>query len=248
MGPRSWLQFRRRWHHEAVGEVCSNCSARLRAHSHESLETWIATPLDEGWVSALRVEAQAGRPVVTEVRVYRPGGDVPNGGLKARLLGKIRLGQPLAEGLRALMDTRNDGEAVEYFEGHDESPVGSRYRDSVPNRRLPTFEEMFSVVPKRLGPIGLAAQTDHARASSWPDLALAELSANYLDFCHDPETASAPVRALATAYNLKRNHARQLLYRASERGILEGRVHGRSGGSLTDRAIALLSDGPKEEG
>lgn len=176
---------------------------------------WVMSFLRDGWISALRVEEQGGRPVVAELRIFYPQGqELPPGGLTARVRADVRTDSLLRQTLGDVlaMQTR----------------AGKRVGEYLP-------EDVSRASPR------LGATT----ARRWTDLELARLAADYLRLCRETR---APVQALAEQWGLNPGHARQLLFRAGDRFLLEGRVPGKAGGSLGERAKDLLAAERKREG
>jgi hypothetical protein len=105
--------------HPSPRPVSFRISARAGSGTRTIKNCWLETDLSGGWRVAYRLAAEAGHPVVSEVRVYpaerrAPAGwwsgeelgmeatTVPPGGLTATLLREVRLGAHLLEGKAAL--------------------------------------------------------------------------------------------------------------------------------------------------
>jgi hypothetical protein len=185
---------------------------------------WIEVTLPGGaWRLALRVATQAGRMVVSELRVLpledykgRPPGTwsgewrrphkvtVPPGGITARLLRRIRLGD-IGRHARAYMTSPSGWDAFGRLLGGE----------------LHT--------PRRPG---------RARRRAPDDISLAQIANSYRDV-----RQTAPRRvivALAAQLRLDEREVSQLVYRARKRGLLTSTKQGAAGGELTAKARRLL--------
>lgn len=75
------------------------------------------------------------------------------------------------------------------------------------------------------------------RRSGHDDRWYAALAAEYVTLC---ETSPRPVVELAKRHNLARDHMRDHLHQARERGLLVPGAKGKAGGELTDKTRTLL--------
>lgn len=202
-----------------VGRVSSDRPAwiRLEDDPDGTERVWVDAFIREGWVASLRIEEQGGRPVIAEVRIVYPMG-------KELPRGGLRA--------RVLHDVRLS------------EPLRLTLGELLTLRGKTTGRPMSDYFPDA---IVRAARSDHPAAGKWTDEELALFAADYIRIWRDPESARAPVQALARGWRIKSRHASQLLFKASERGLLVDRVHGKAGGVLSERAQQLLEAASKRE-
>jgi hypothetical protein len=195
------------------------------------------TPLGDEWVVAYRLFLRERRVVIGEVRVfpaekrtYEPGvwsahwlGDlapVPKGGLRGRLLRRVNLTVPiepmreLIRQLRLEATTRAGAtEAEEWLTGLFGAPVP---KDDRPQ-------------PTRRG------------RKPMPLLGLAELARDYeAELVNGNRT---PIKTLAAKRGMSTARVRGLIHQARQRpggALLTAGGQGKSGGTLTERAKAVL--------
>jgi hypothetical protein len=192
-------------------------------------EAWFEVDLDAHWRAAYRVLQQAGRPVIGEVRVFpieqdnegrQPGewsgafvglhAQVPAGGITARLLRRVRLG---------------DASGSHFVDGLKE---WERFLEHVPGaKRFFTSQGFRSTRPTR--------RRGGRRGWSLDDLLAA--SVFYVEI---GKSSPHPVAELAKQWKLKRTQARDLLQTARLKGLLTGGRQGRTSRTLTDHAKQLL--------
>jgi hypothetical protein len=82
-----------------------------------------------------------------------------------------------------------------------------------------------------------------ARAGARPDELYAAVAADYVGLIE--RGTRSPVAELAQRRNVKKSAMRDMIREARERGLLTYFEQGRPGGSLTDRARAILGRNPK---
>jgi hypothetical protein len=119
---------------------------------------------------------------------------------------------------------------------------GARFRgqfdlrqSGVPRREGSFFTDEALNAPQRVGRRGR------------PDRHYAALAKAYVDAVESG--AAAPVDAVArrVGKNWSHDRVRDALHRARQRGLLTKPPRGRAGGQLTDKALALLAEKPKEQ-
>lgn len=223
-------------------QLCEHCySASVTVNT-----AWLTTHLDDRWTAALRLAPQNGQAVVAEVRVYPTEPDqwlgewsgvlrgtnaeVPRGGLTARLLHGIRLGDLHDQGIETMgwlareierqrIALQRSGEEVSPPVFDPDGVLGSfgfrRPRGETPKRRRG---------PGRPGR---------------PPLECARIAKLYVAAC--ARGSRRPVVDVAEKLNRDTVQVRDILHRARTLGLLTGPVKdGEGGGTLTDRARALL--------
>lgn len=226
----------------------------------QSDQAWVEVPLDSEWTAAYRLADQRGTPVIAELRVFpRPPDDpsafpgpemarppgcwevdvlasgavVPKGGVSARLLRKVRVGEHYAfaaewrrrdrvvDELLALPDTEVTTTTL-----MPESEVQGllRTRGEVRDRRTAALDQ------------------DRGRVGrpSRPDAFYAQWAARYdrLMREHHPR----PVAALAGRHGIPRSQVRDHIRRARQLGLLTPALHqGQKAGTLTARGEELAA-------
>jgi hypothetical protein len=196
-------------------------------------EVWLEVPVARGWIAASRLVLQAGRLVVAEVRVFpdeatafrqERGGqwsgdvlgvrsDVPPGGLTARVLRAVRLGE----------HPRHVRDILRFLEekyGPDAFKAGGS-----------------------LAALGLVPDTERPRRRrevGRPDAFFAELAADYV---RRIERGSAkPNAEIATARGWDAKTITGWLHEARTRGLLTSPGYGRPGGRLTPYGERVLRE------
>lgn len=194
------------------------------------LGIWLEVVLDNRWVAAYRLVAQHGSVVVGELRIFPHEGSrpdvlagewsarvlgvrakvLPRGGIGARLLRKVRIGEHYkhgAEFFRALEDL--DGDWLRRDLERDGLGFDG---DGTPGRGTKR-------TPRR------------------PDLFYARLADSYVKACR---RSRRPIADLAERRNESQARIRDLIHAARKRGLLSRVQRGRPGGELTTRARMLL--------
>lgn len=191
--------------------------------------------IDTRWTSALRLALQDGHLVVAEVRVFpnEPnrkqaglwsyqeigvGAKVPRGGLKTKLLRKVKLGA-YAKSARQVVESLTK-RLAEYLEQAPAAVVPEVYRAL----RLPAAPP--------------------ARRRGRPDKFYAHLADQYARACE--HRSRRPVADLAERYGVPQPQMRDMLHEARERGLLTKGDPGRSGGELTPLALTMLVRHPRK--
>jgi hypothetical protein len=195
---------------------------------------WVEARLDEEWTCAYRLLEQDGQIVVGELRVFpiekrkrgeparKPGewsakwlgveAKAPPGGLTARKLRRVRFD-----------DTRRFiGDALETIRGRV--------------ARNPSVAEI-------LGAFRIYATEGMASTSGrkpLPAEEYTELAARYV--AKVQVGVPEPIAELAAETHYERSRIRWALRRARDEGLLTGTSRGRAGGSLTDKALAILAE------
>jgi hypothetical protein len=202
---------------------------------------WVETHVTPEWRAAYRLVPQKdGQPVIAELRVFpseavpehvraeyepglRPPGEwsasvvgsraiVPAGGLTARLLRQVRMGQDSGY-MQALMKGTSLGQ------------MAAEYGITLTRTPRPDNEQPPSGGPRRGRP-------------PKPDLVYARLARDYVAAC---ERSTQPVLDLAARSKLPAQRVRDMLHTARNRGLLGGlRSRGARGGILTEKAAAVL--------
>lgn len=184
--------------------------------------------LDDVWEAFFRMVLQDGRLVVAGLRIEprRPAA-IPAGGLSARALRQIRLGDYGAVVARII-----DGLRAAYADSTTRWKRGSALRK---------ITEAF------LGMTGFGALLEPpATTPSGPRRGRRPLSDETLlavAVAYDQAVrrgSREPVSDVAKRVHLAHNRTRDYINRARRRGFLTPGVRGRSGGDLTPRALALL--------
>ena len=200
--------------------------------------TWIEDPVPgaEAWLCALRLSTQAGRAVISELRVFpremwqgrergtwsgewKRDAPVPTGGIPARMLRRIPLGRMVAQELK-----RHAGGFA----------LGDWLRDQrhepTARRRRPPADAFLAYLAYR-----------------YYMLSLGEIRLPREEGADDPQAIGVtrhpkPVRALADELHVTPKEASQLVYRARARGFLSKTTQGKAGGALSDTVFVMLRD------
>jgi len=187
---------------------------------------WLHRRTDSGWVIAYRLFAQAGRPVVGELRVFPDdatvdaGGDgwtwsgeadhVPAGGLRGRLVrAEVRVGDDLAM-------------------------IGNKLR---------WFRERFGAVTDALGGSDLAVALAPAVPSGGgrrDNRGLARVAAAYAAALD--RGSRRPNVDAAAELGIEVERVREKMFTARERTIFSGGSEGKAGGQLTPFGQSLLDE------
>lgn len=196
-------------------------------------QVWLEVPMGDGaWVAAARFVIHEGQPVVAEVRVFpntrawhnEPGewdaevlgvaASAPQGGLSARLLRRVRLGDHPRYTRKILADIAQREGGREWF---------------APDRSL--------------GALGLTAPEAERprprRERGLSDLFFAQLAMQYAEVCEGPRSRQA-VKVIADRRGATKEKIRQLVREARVRGLLTMGTQGKAGGVPTERALTLL--------
>ena len=196
------------------------------AWTESSGALWVREPLLTGWSVAYRYVAAAGSLAVAQVVVYPeelefpPNADsplgpdvVPDGGLTARALRKLRVSDAQALAQLALA------------EGNADSGWQSVFRDLLDDAFAPLLDS---------GRSGSVRQRGEARLRT-----LATVAARYVQLAREMG-AQVNVR-LAAELGLTPSQVRDRIYEARNAGLLTSAPgQGRPGGALTEKAEALL--------
>jgi hypothetical protein len=214
-------------------------------------EAWIELPLDDAWLAAFRLAVRDGQVVVAELRVFpnepddseavnvlfggdRPPGRwsaevlgdkaaVPAGGLTARTLRRVRFEEALRVSQELLTRVlMAEGRERELF-----GPGGLLARHGL------------DVLPEARSRRGQRAMSSAER-----ERYLAAVAAEYAGLVAAGERV--PTAVLAGRLHYTAGRVRQLLAEARRRGLLTGTQRGRAGGTLTDKARALLAQREEE--
>ncbi len=215
-------------------------------------------PLDDHWDSYIRLVAQGGHPVVAELRVLpapRPGADdyrtivedvfdgdndlyelddflpinePPEGGLSARALRQVRLGEAV---------TRAYEQLGRWFES-GRPPVFEGDAPSAPLLSLAGFRREALAAPRRPGRRG-RDDNFYAVIASFYVEAVARRSAQ-------PVKDAATTLSEAWGATYTDTYVRDLLNEARRRELLTRPPRGRAGGELTEKARKLLIDDSEE--
>jgi len=178
------------------------------------------------WLVHYRMVSQDGRPVVAEIRVTPPAGELPLGGVPARVLREITL-ELAYDALRSVAET--------YVEGRSRDQHGpvprTRQHDKWNEWLLGGSLDAILDTPHRPGRQGRS------------DLFYARIAEAYVALCDAGNRA--PIRDLAARLREKEEwysdeSVRQLVNKARNRGLLTESPPGRSGGQLTQKARDLL--------
>ena len=200
-------------------------------------DVWLEVPVAGGWVAASRLTIQAGRLVVAEVRVFpdeetafrreEPGGRwsaevlgvnavVPPGGLTARKLHRVRLGEHPGH-LRDIITFVREKLGAQAFE-----PGGS------------------------LAALGLSPEVERSRPRrefGRPDRFYAELAREYVRLVE--RRSRRPNDEIAARRHETVPKITGWLHEARLRGLLTPGTQGRPGGQLTSRAARVLREGER---
>jgi len=216
--------------------VCPTCSARLPRRNVE--EIWIEVPLASPWIAAYRMVAKGGSPVVAEVRLFpdeprreagrwstRPA-RVPPGGLPGRVLGALRLRDPI-ELVPRIID-QWDRQTRGYIRAEVLKRFGLTRTERVVTRR-----------PGRRGRGDLHYAT-------WAAAYVARLEAGsrtpIKDLSHVPPITIEGY--VSKARYVSPETVGDIIGEARHRGLLTSSPPGRPGGELTSKARRLL--GPRD--
>ena len=195
----------------------------------EICEDWVETPLGDDWVVAVRILPQDGQPVVGELRVFpsEPGrpvyggrwsaevlGDkakVPRGGLTARLLREVRI-----------------GESLRFFT--------SGFRD-----RHKSWLELIGIWPQGRRGYTLPSTRNVSRLGrrGKPDIFYANIAKDYVK--RVIAGSRSPVKEMAKARRFPPENMRDMVHEARRRGLLTSGKQGKLGGGLTDEVRAILA-------
>jgi hypothetical protein len=192
-------------------------------------ETWVSIPLTAEWCAFYRLVPQNGQPIVAEVRVFPlekiksvlPGewsaqvlggrATVPDGGITATLLRKLRVGS----------DFLCDREALKQFHEHTRGEL----HDFIFDKRgfdVPSDEN----------------QKSRAGRKPFPDIFYARIARHYAQAW---ESRSAkPIVHIARRLRMSEKKVRSLVHEARQRKLLTPAMHGRPGGQLTPKAHVIL--------
>ena len=202
----------------------------------EITERWEEFPLGDRWIAACRIRAQDGQPVVAELRVFpsepsRPvcGGrwsaevrgdqaEVPPGGLTARLLREVRIGEHVRHFTKSLQGSLQTWRSPPIASGQP-APWGWP--------------------PERGGFVPPAVRNIHRLGRKGrPDLFYAKLARQYVTRLRSG--SARPVKEIATAQSLPQERVRDMIHEARKRGLLTRFEQGRPGGELTERCNEVL--------
>ena len=221
-------------------QLCEHCySASVTVNT-----AWVTTHLDDHWTAALRLAPQNGQAVVAEVRVYPTEPDqwlgewsgvlrgtdaeVPRGGLRARLLHEIRLGDLHVQGTETMVWLEREVERQRIALQRSGEEVSPPVFD--PDGVLGSVGFRRPRGKRRRGP---------GRPGRAP-LECARIAKLYAAAC--ARGSRRPV--VDVAEKLKRDtvQVRDILHRARTLGLLTRPVKdGEGGGTLTDKARALIA-------
>lgn len=203
-------------------------------------EVWLEVPVSKGWVAASRLTLQAGRLVIAEVRVFpdeetalrreEPAGrwsgellgvkaEVPPGGLTARTLRAVRLGE----------HPRHVGDVVRW--------VTRQYGSDA-------FRSGGS-----LAALGLAPETERPRPRrefGRPDSFFAALADDYVR--RVKRGSAKPNAEIAAERGQDARTITGWLNEARARGLLTSPGYGRAGGELTKYGDRVLREASREKG
>ncbi|MBI4345708.1 MAG: hypothetical protein HY553_02565 [Elusimicrobia bacterium] len=202
-------------------------------------DVWLEVPVGRGWVAASRLALQAGRLVVAEFRVFPdeetalrregPGqwsaevlgvqAEIPPGGLTARTLRAVRLGE----------HPKHVREVIQW--------IAERYGADA-------FKPGGS-----LGALGLAPEIERSRPrreAGRSDSFFAELADDYLRR-HERGSAK-PNAEIAAKRGKDVKTITGWLNEARARGLLTSPGHGKVGGTLTEYGARVLREARREKG
>jgi hypothetical protein len=228
-------------------------------------EAWVEVPFAPGWVAAYRLVSEHGRPVLGELRLFpdepdrpRPGwwsGEVlgsaavvPEGGITARVLRRVRVAEYVREVGRVLDRARKEFSSKDnpFLNGvWPTSPVTStppgsaedvtRPRSQVPSKR--------SADPSETSAAPAKANTTRRRGRPGrPDSFFARIAVEY---SKANRRSWRPVADVARRLGLKRHQIRDALRKARQLGLLGSRGQGHRGGEATEKAWDLVRMRPR---
>jgi hypothetical protein len=225
-----------------------------------ALHAWLRVPLDDEWVAEHRLAIQAGRVVVTALRVYprawltgllspektsaseeRAGlrATAPSGGLQRRVLKRVKVG--------ALTDAYR--EVLRGLAGHRlsralQGPVvdketGRKILDALPLARLLSPLDELTATPWGARPSTRPRSPGARRPGRRPlgDEVLVEAAEGY---ARAWEQGKPTIANAAKRLKMSEARMRDLVRRARIAGFLPPATQGRGGGDLTPKAHALL--------
>jgi hypothetical protein len=200
-------------------------------------ETWVEVPVADDWIVAYRLVPQRGVPTIAELRVFprqprsadSPGGwdgewrnfdvAVPRGGVTARLLRRVKVGDHLRFGNEALAWFQKEARRAPYGIG---VAFGVDVFDQPKGRREAKAKHHAGGRPKH------------------PDAFYAEVAERYASVFREGQRK--PVEATAAAMKQPVPNVRSMIHEARERGLLTRVSQGKAGGALTPLARKLLRD------
>jgi hypothetical protein len=205
----------------------------------------------DGWEARYEFAARNGEPVLThtELKPRNPRARAPEGGITARLLhNKVKIPDAYAAAraylarLLELLDDGNEAEAIRYALAYAQPDKDGRAREE--ERALQRLAEWKPEADKwhvraagYLSVDTLQAPRRPGRRGR-PDLFYAEFASEYVEIAKTTPHATAE---LARRRDYDPRYVRDLLNQARNRGLLTRPPSGRAGGTLTPKAIALLS-------
>lgn len=233
------------WHPFSDFRECPNCLHEfpgVKSWEH----VWLEVPIGDGWLAALRLAVQDGRPVISELRIFpdEPGrpnagewsvekfgheAQVPRGGLTTRKLRHVRLYDYLTRHLPNLTNFR-----VQWL------------RDAYVGKQPRTDDEVAFL------PRGMTAAAERGPGGSEDavrEAFLARVAAMYVD-CYrqgDRTPVMTTARRLGIGGTRPREYVRDLLNQARAQKLLTKPGAGITGGELTPKALKLL-EGQQEGG
>jgi len=193
-------------------------------------EVWFESPVGDRWLAAYRLIPRHGHPVIAELRLFPiepgkhdaghwgeawlgPKAKIPAGGITARLLRQVRVGEHAGH-LDGILENMKKQFGVILYE-----PKG---------------------VLGRLGFVADAPLTPKLGRKPLPDVEYARIAVVYDKALRAGNRR--PVVAVAKAWRIPIPKARDVIHRARERGMLTpASKQGRASGGLTSRAQAFLS-------
>jgi hypothetical protein len=192
-------------------------------------EAWVEAPIGNVWVAAYRLLIQDGHPVIAELRIFpaEPVRDMagrwsaevlghnakaPHGGITARLLRCVRLGEHINELGKIIRWWRQKG-GDELFEP-----------DAMLGRR------------------GFKAEGEQKSRRGRPqvkrDLFFAKFAADYEKLLR--AGSRKPVAEIAKRRKLPKEKVRAVIHEARKRRLFSKGIQGKGGGTLTNKAQELL--------
>ena len=202
----------------------------IRSDAVVAGNVWLEVPIDPHWLAASRLAVQDGHLVVAEVRLFprETGGrrvpgrwrgvvlgtraPVPRGGLTARTLRAVRLGEHLKHTHEVLAWFQRKHGKVLFEAGHSLEALGL----------LPPDQDR----PRR------------ARNAGQPDRFYATLATTYVQLVS--RGVRHPIRTIARRRHIGSEKVRDWIREARVRGLLTMGTQGRAGGQLTPLARRVL--------
>jgi hypothetical protein len=227
----------------------------------EDRSKWLELDPQDGWTLFLRVSNQRGHPIISEVRLFpaearkrRPaewsgayGADtgIPKGGITARQLRAVRLGQfhPLLHRVLA----RWEQETPSNLKRWNDLRRGAIAKGDEKGEPMTHAEQQQGIAAARAklfpwaNPQSLPAKTRGRKGRSV--LELARMSAAYEKACL---VKRPPIPEVAKHFHLSYAEARDAIHRARVLGLLTGGGRkGKGGGYLTSTAKTILKSSGK---